>query len=109
MDDFGAERIARIVAKYPRLFSSGRRPHRYNLPHGWAPIVDELVGSIDALLHDDRTARFFIFRIGEKAGRLRVDSFPDRSGGVAAHPRAHRYGSEPRSVSQQHARVRGRR
>ncbi len=74
MDDFGAEHIAQIVAKYPRLFSAGRRPHQSSLPHGWAPIVDDLVGSIDALLDDDRATRFFIFRIGEKAGRLRLDT-----------------------------------
>lgn len=74
MDDFGAERIARIVAKYQRLFSAGRRPHRSSVPHGWAPIVDDLVGSIDALLDDDQATRFFVFRIGERAGRLRLDT-----------------------------------
>ena len=73
MSELDAEHLTQLAAKYPRLFPAGRRPHRSRLQRGWAPIVDALMSSIDKRLDDDRVARFFIFRIGDKSGRLHID------------------------------------
>ena len=74
MSELDAEHLTQLAAKYPRLFPAGRRPHRSRLQRGWAPIVDALMSSIDKRLDDDRVARFFIFRIGDKSGRLHIDA-----------------------------------
>jgi hypothetical protein len=74
-DDDDDEHLAQIVGRYPRLFRTTTTvPARSNLQRGWVPIVDELLSSIDKLLDDDRAGRFYIFKIGEKFGHLRVDA-----------------------------------
>ncbi len=72
-DDDGEEHLAQIANRYPRLLRT-TVPIRSSLQRGWVPIVDELLSSIDKLLDDDRAGRFYIFKIGEKFGRLRVDA-----------------------------------
>ena len=68
-----ANAVAALALKHPRLFRL-KTPALAGVFPGWRHVVERLFTDIDALLDDERAARFHVGQIGEKLGSLHVQA-----------------------------------